>query len=593
MSGRERREGVRRPRIFDAGDPSEVVDPPRVFDATAAVGAVAWVAVGGLVAVGALRLVGPPTAALAVVLVVAVVVPMVARIADLPFRDGTRSRPYRAAAVLMPVGAAATVVSLALPTGSLAAALAVPWFATTVLLAVYGVQRGLPNAGRPAELAVSVGLCYLPVAGVALVLHRLGATVGFTATTMLLTVVHFHYAGGALPVFAGLLGRESGGRTYRALLVPTLVGPGLVGLGIALSPGPELLAAGLLAVSAAGLALYSLLAVPVRDGAGRTLVGLSAVSVTVSMGLVVAYLASRGTGVPLVTFETMLAGHGWLNAVGFALLGLTGWRLVDPATSAPPLGLPVSRLTSRGRVGSDYLDRYGLRADGDAAGMVDRFSAFDGPRCEAAAVHPEVRRFYERTADYALHVEPSWSPGLRLGARLYAWLGRRVEQMNFGVHGRAPEPLSSRIVSVDDAADGRADVRSWVRTYDDTGAAIYVALYATHRLDGTPYMNIAFPLPWTNLTSVLSVERLGDGDPGGVELSTGTGGDAGIYLRTQLGPLRLPMDETIRVSASGADVGVDAGLEGSDADLYARHEVRLFGRRFLELDYRMTRLPSA
>lgn len=568
------------------------MDPERVFDGTATVGAAGWVALGGLVAVDAFEVVDPTTAALAVVLAVAVVVPLVARLAHLPFRDGTRSRWYRRAAILTPPAAVATAVSLVLPAGPLAAVLAVPWLVATVLLAVYGLQRGLPNTLRPPELAVSVGLCYLPVAGVALLLHRLDATAGFTATTALLTVVHFHYAGGALPVFAGLVGRDSGGgRRYRTLLVPVLVGPGLVGLGIALSPTLELLAAGALAVAVAGVALYALSVIPVRDGAGRVLVGLAAVSVVVSMGLVVAYLASQSTVAPLVTFDVMLAGHGWINAIGFALCGLVGWRLVDPETSAPPLGMPISALTSRGRVGSGYLDRYGLGVDGEATGMVDGFSVFDGPRCEAAAVHPEVRRFYERTAAYELHIEPEWSRGFRPGARLYALFGRRIEQMNLPVHGRDPEALSSRIVAVDDAADGRDGVRSWVRTYDGTGAAIYVALYATHRFDGTPYMNIAFPLPWTNLTSVLSVERLGSGDPDGVELSTATGGDAGIYLRTPLGPLRLPMDETIRVSASSADVGVDAGTE-ADADLYARHEVFLFGRRFLRLDYRMTRVPS-
>lgn len=569
------------------------MDPARVFDATAAVGIVGGVAFGGLVAVGALEVAGPSIAAVAVVLAAAVVVPLATRLADLPFRDGSRSEWYRRAAILTPPAAVATAVSFVLPAGVLAAVLAVPWLVTTVLLGVYGIQRGLPNTLRPPELAVSTGLCYLPVAGVALLLHRLGVTAGFATTTVLLTVVHFHYAGCAVPAFAGLVGRESGGdRRYRTLLVLVLVGPGLVGLGIAFSPVVETLAAGILAVAVAGIALYALSVVPVRDGAGRALVGLAAVSVTVSMGLVVAYLGTRSTAAPLVTFGTMLAGHGWLNAVGFALCGLVGWRLVDPGTSAPPLGLPVSRLTSRGRVGSDYLDRRGLSADGDATGMVDGFSVFDGPGCDSAAVHPEVRRFYERTAAYALDIEPSWSRGVRLAARLYARVGRRIEQMNFPAHGGASEPLSSRIVPVDDTADGRDGVRSWVRTYDGTGAAIYVALYATHRLDGTPYMNIAFPLPWTNLTSALSVERLDTGEQSGVELSTATDGDAGIYLRTLLGPLRLPMDETIRVSASSADVGVETGPAGDDADLYARHDVFLFGRRFLRLDYRMTRSPS-
>lgn len=66
--------------------------------------------------------------------------------------------------------------------------------------------------------------------------------------------------------------------------------------------------------------------------------------------------------------------------------------------------------------------------------------------------------------------------------------------MNFPVDNRDPENLSSEIVPIDDRADGRKNVRAWVRTYNGTGAAIYVALYATHCLDDQPYMNIAFPL---------------------------------------------------------------------------------------------------
>lgn len=566
------------------------MDAARLFDVSTAVGGVGWVAVGGLLLAGTLPLAGLRTATLAVVLAVAVVVPLVARLADLPFRDGFRSPWYRAAAVLTLPAAVAVVVSLALPTGPLAGGLAVPWLVVTVSLAIFGVQRGIPHTDHPAELAVSVGLAYLPVAGVALLLYRLDLTVGFAATTMLLTVVHFHYAGCALPVFVGLLGRDvGGGRRYLAMLAVVVVGPGFIGLGIALSPVVELVAAVTFAAVVGGVAVYTLVVLGgLHDG--RALVGLAAVSVAASMGVVATYLATPWLARPLVTFETVLAGHGWLNAVGFALLGLVGWRIANPPSALPPLGLPISRLTASRRVGPAFLDRPGVRSDGSAAGMVDDFSAFDGPTFESARVHPDVRRFYERTAEYSLRIGPTWGRGFRSGARLYARFSRRVEQMNFPIDEREPDRLSSRIVPVDDAADGRDGVRAWLRTYDETGDAIYVALYSTHRLDGRPYMNIAFPLPWTNLTSVLSVEPLGIGDPDGVELSTVTGGDAGIYLRTPLGPLRLPMDETIRVWS--ADVAGPAGgaLESDGPELYASHQMSLFGRRFLELDYRMTRL---
>lgn len=241
-------------------------------------------------------------------------------------------------------------------------------------------------------------------------------------------------------------------------------------------------------------------------------------------------------------------------------------------------------------VGAEFLDRHGIRGDGNTSGMVDDFAVFDSSRCESGRVHPSIRRFYEQTADYTLDIRSSWSRGFKFGARLYACLSRRIQQLNFPRDGLDDNALSSRIAPVEDAADGRDDVRAWIRAYEETGDTIYVALYSTHTFAGRPYMNIAFPLPWTNLTSILSVERLGVGDPDGVELSTTTGGDAGIYLRAGGRTLRLPMNETIRVWDSSMNSEIQEGPKDGEADLYASHEVFLFGYPFLTLDYRITRL---
>lgn len=569
------------------------MEPPRAYDATATLGFGCWLVLAALVGTGVLSLDGPATATLGFALAVLVVVPLVGRLADLPFRTGRRSRWYRAAGWSLLPAALAAVVALSLPTGSVAVLLAIPWLAATGVMAVFALQRGFPTSSRPPELALSVALVYLPVTGVALLAHRAGVTFGFGPTTMLLTAVHFSYAGCALPAFVGLLGREFGeSRPYYALLVPVLAGPGIIGLGIAFSPLVELAAAGLFAVVVAALAVYTILVIGSPRRLGDGLVGIAALSVAVSMGAVVAYLASRSTAATLVDFETMLMGHGWLNAAGFGLLGLVGWRLLDPEPVTPRLGMPISQITARWRVGADFLDRNDLVADGDATGMVDAFAAFDGPTCESTRIDPAVRSFYERTAEYDLRIDQRWERGFRLPARVYAGLCRRVEQMNFPVEEGDASRLSSRTVSVNDDADGREDVRAWVRTYDDTGEAIYVALYATHRSNGRPYMNIAFPLPLTNLTSVLAVDPLGVAEPDGVVLSTRADAEAGIYVRTPLGPLRLPMDETIRVWSAATDDAPPAGLDSDGADLYARHEMFLFGRRFLQLDYRIDALEE-
>ncbi|PSP84868.1 hypothetical protein BRC83_04405 [Halobacteriales archaeon QS_1_68_17] len=68
------------------------MDAPGRFDAAALVGGGCWLVVGGAVATDALALAGPATATLAIALAVFVVVPLVARLADLPFRSRSASR---------------------------------------------------------------------------------------------------------------------------------------------------------------------------------------------------------------------------------------------------------------------------------------------------------------------------------------------------------------------------------------------------------------------------------------------------------------------------------------------------------------------
>ena len=56
-----------------------------------------------------------------------------------------------------------------------------------------------------AELSIDAGLIYLVVGGIASVM--VGADLrplGFSATIVLLTAAHFHYAGFVLPVIAAL-----------------------------------------------------------------------------------------------------------------------------------------------------------------------------------------------------------------------------------------------------------------------------------------------------------------------------------------------------------------------------------------------------
>ncbi len=235
--------------------------------------------------------------------------------------------------------------------------------------------------------------------------------------------------------------------------------------------------------------------------------------------------------------------------------------------------VPLSPLVARGRVGSDYLQRHDVTTGKPKSGEMDDMADYARNDFDPEAVHPAVRRFYEHTADYDLSYRVRWHRGFRLGASLAVRLMRRIEQLNLpGPADSGTRTLSSRIVGVGADDDPRDGARAWIRT-DESGTAVFVAIYASHVRDGTRYVNISAPLPWSNLSTVLHVRHLDcDGD-GGLELTTKTDtGDEGLYLVTPLGAVALPMAQTFRVRPDGDGIR-------------ARHEMWLFGQQFLTIEY--------
>ena len=113
-------------------------------------------------------------------------------------------------------------------------------------------------------------------------------------------------------------------------------------------------------------------------------------------------------------------------------------------------------------------------------------------------------------------------------------------------------------------------------------------------------MNIAFPLPGGNLSSILHLAVSTSGErTGGVVLSTlgdaQAGGDQGVYYANQVIPVRLPINEVITVWPAKSQI--DGGFNDNRVPvLLAKHEMWLFGVNFLNLDYEIyersaTQLP--
>ena len=240
--------------------------------------------------------------------------------------------------VAYPPAALAAIVAILVPQGLLAAAVALVWLAYTGLAALHGASRALSAAGRtPPERCIAAGFAYLAVGGAWFVLWRSGVEVaGFGEHVPLLTAIHFHFAGFASSLLAGLAGRRLHGGPARLFSVAAffvVLGPAFVALGIAGVSVIEAPAAVAFAAGTASVALLALIQVaPGLGGAARPLLIISSLAALFAMALAITYAGGNGIGRPALSVEDMARWHGWTNALGYVFGGLLAWNI---ARSSP------------------------------------------------------------------------------------------------------------------------------------------------------------------------------------------------------------------------------------------------------------------
>lgn len=503
--------------------------------------------------------------------------------------DSTVNRPVIALKLLIyliPLGAVALAGSFILSPGSFAGLLSIPWGLVTLLIAGLGVFLLVKRSASLADVSKSIGFMYICIGGVWLVAHQFGfSLLGFKGQIMLLTVNHFHYAGFVAPVLFGFLHETQPNRFLSSIVVVLgCMAPILIALGMTYSSMLEWVSVVIFALT---LILYSILVfVYVIPKATRWTRGLHIQSsgvIWITMALAVAYGFGQWIGKPTISISTMILFHGWGNAVLFSFLGVLAWHatLMDQATA----GIPFSRIQGRGKIGANvftHLDVLDRNPKKKPTGLIDDLQDYHSQPFHPERLDPDIIDFYEHTNHYELRLAPNWSRAFQLPARGYKFISQWLEQMNFPLEAETSEQqVKSEILPIQDDKDGRKDVRAWVRTYTQTQKAIYAALYSTHLSGRTRYMNIAFPLPYSQMTSILCLRH----GPGEELILTSwpneqASGDQGVYLVFNQKAIRLPINETITV---WKDPNSPKG------SIQAKHHMWLFGMKFLTLDYFIVR----
>lgn len=506
-----------------------------------------------------------------VLLSVLLFVPLGLMMIDKNRRDGSTLPLAKFISLLYPYAALSAVLAFLTDMAVFAAI----WFIYTGLVALFGISRLLERGRKPiGELSIDSGLMYLSLGGFWFFAYAADIQVmHFTKLTILLTAIHFHYSAFVLPILASFLGRKtlSNRKWYAAMTLVIVLSPLTVAIGITYSRLIEFLAV-LVYVAALYAYGFFVFRTAFRKKAAKILLSFSAAVLVATISFSLIYAYGRVQESVTLTISEMIFIHGAVNAFGVVLPALIGWMIEGPVhPSHSYYGKPMSRVFGTRTIESDFLVRKQLIDEEVYNGLVDRIGDFSSDDFDEKRLSPSIADFYEQTENYELQANIRWAGWFRSFASVYQNISRRVGQIHLGMGG-VLERMDGDIIGVKSEADGRNDVRAWIRK-NEGGETIFLALYSKHQYDNETYMNIALPLSYSNMTGILKPYN----DQNDLILTSVSrkqgNGDEGIYWHTPLFTIRLPLAETFIIKE------VRAGV------LTASHKMWIFGMKFLEVDY--------
>ena len=270
-------------------------------------------------------------------------------------------------------------------------------------------------------------------------------------------------------------------------------------------------------------------------------------------------------------------------------VGFTGRRLdrADyPWLEGPSGGTRV--------IGQDFFAEYarknGLKCvkGGPDAGLIENFADLASASFDASRVHPAVADFYERTNAFEMDAWAQWRGMFRpFGWLIYRMFSRRLQQLNLPQSGLdTSRGIVSNILQIIEPDTGQIRHTAWIRQYVGSQNTLYAGSYSLCRVPGYDgnCIKVVFPLPNGNGIVFLKPELRADGSV--LIRSDGRQfGGPGFYFTVRRTDGRLaarylrPMKESIHVYHDKDGVRAD-------------HHMRLWGREFLKLHYRLRRIEA-
>ena len=222
--------------------------------------------------------------------------------------------------------------------GTVSGVLTAPWLLVAGLVSISALVQFLKvRSFQPIDMMRMAACAYLTFGAGWLVLSRLGIRpLDFSNAVVELTAVHFHFAGFAAPLIAAAAVSWQKARS-RSVAALSTAGLGAVAampvIALGTTYSTVLAAAGsvLLGVSLILVAVVTLFAIvpSMQAGIPRVLLFASSASVLAGMLLGMQYALGQWLGTPALDIRWMARVHGTLNALGFSLGGLLGWKLAN------------------------------------------------------------------------------------------------------------------------------------------------------------------------------------------------------------------------------------------------------------------------